>query len=77
MGGCRVEKNTKKVYDPRYVSSGLHSNAFKLRFDSNVDQHMNSLPHYYQFGPDGRELEQYVVGSWNRPTLSWSLECEA
>jgi hypothetical protein len=57
--GCVMEKNNKMMHDPRYVQSGLHTTAYRLRFDSNVDQHMNALPHYYTFGPSPRELDTY------------------
>ena len=35
------------------------------------------MPHWHKYGPSDTELESYKVSGWNRPTLSWSLKCEA
>lgn len=38
------------TYDPRYSSTGLHTNDGEVMRDSNVLDRLTSLPHYHRFG---------------------------
>ena len=38
---------------------------------------MQDLPSWSDYGPTINDLESYKVSGWNRPTLFWSLKCEA
>lgn len=40
QSGCVMEKNNRLMNDPRFSESGLNTNAYNLRLDSNVYQHM-------------------------------------
>ena len=73
---CVMEKNNKLLYDPRYNSSGLHTNQWDLQKDSNVFDHLSVQPSYWGTGPTAGNLAYYTVESWNRPTIGWSLQCE-
>ena len=75
--GCVTEKNTNLKYDPRYKWSGMQTNEFNMRDDSNVYAHMQSLPSYFSYGPNNDQLATYLVKGWVRSTIPWSLQCES
>ena len=65
------------TYDPRYEQNGLHTNQWELQSQSNVYNHLMVSPSYFGTGPIEGNLKDFKVSGWNRPTLNWSLECEA
>mmetsp|Transcript_105 Transcript_105/g.218 ORF Transcript_105/g.218 Transcript_105/m.218 type:complete len:201 (+) Transcript_105:694-1296(+) len=75
--GCVIEKNTGLEYDPRYTPAGMYTDQYSLRLPMEVYDTMRDLPHYTNYGPSVNDLAAYKVSSWNRATLSWSLQCEA
>mmetsp|Transcript_44272 Transcript_44272/g.58749 ORF Transcript_44272/g.58749 Transcript_44272/m.58749 type:complete len:186 (+) Transcript_44272:40-597(+) len=75
--GCIKEPNTKLTFDPRYIESGLYASEYDLRRDSGVLAHLKRLPSYYEQGLSDPDLKSLKKSSWIRPTLSWSLACEA
>ena len=44
--GCQLEKNTNLMYDPRYVSSGLHINQDTVYNNNGVGSLLYSQPDY-------------------------------
>lgn len=74
--GCVMEKHNNLVFDPRYTDSGLNTDQWELQTQSNVYDHLMTQPSFFGIGPKQGNLQGYKVKSWNRPTLSWSLQCE-
>lgn len=75
--GCTLEKNTGLVYDSRYVPTGLYTNLYSVQNENGVLPMLSAEPDYSKYVPSNDQKLNYKVGSWSRPTLNWSLECEA
>ena len=75
--GCVKEVSSGETYDTRYTPSGIYTDVYNLRKDVAVLDTMYGLPKWHKYAPSDEELQSYKVGGWNRPTLSWSLQCEA
>lgn len=65
------------INDPRYTANGLNTNQWELQSESNVYSHLMTQPSYFGTGPIQGNLQNFKVSGWNRPTIGWSLECEA
>ena len=48
-----------------------------MRQDNGLLEHLAFWEHADIRGPSSNDLKAYEVKSWARPTLSWSLQCEA
>ena len=65
------------MYDPRYTSTGFSTDLYTLRRDNGLLKHLAYWENVDIEGPSSNDLRAYKVKSWARPTLSWSLQCEA
>ena len=63
-------------FDPRYKPSGLYTDMLSMQSNNGVMDHMTDQPSYWTTGPTVQELKASKLQSWNRPTLSWSLQCD-
>ena len=64
------------MYDPRYTTSGLYTDLYSVQNENGVLQILSNSPSYDTDG-SSEEKKNAKIRSWNRPTLNWSLECEA
>ena len=71
---CVQEKNTNLVYDPLYSSSGLYISLFEVQSENDVLKILQGSPNYDLDISTSRKED--IIGSWNRPTINWSLTCE-
>ena len=76
-GGCTTETNTNLRYDPRYTDSGLHTDLYTVQNENGVLSILRSSPDYRVYVPSASQKSTDYISSWNRPTLNWSLTCEA
>ena len=74
--GCIEEPNTGYVYDPRFTVSGLYTNVYDVQEQNNVLSLLSHEPSYSHYCGNSTSKHDYFIRSWNRPTLTWSLECE-
>ena len=75
--GCNLEQVTGYVNDPRFEATGLHGNVYDVQNDNGVLPILaNSLDYNYYVDP-AIMAQAWPVLSWSRPTLGWSLDCEA
>ena len=75
--GCVKEKNTQLVADPRFTRSGIYSNDYDIEVENGVFAIIQTQPSIYRYINPLTMKQSWAVGSWNRPTIQWSLECEA
>ena len=76
--GCTEEANSQLLYDPRYSSIGLYTNQADVYNENGVMDLLTTQPKYSSLGgPTASTMQGYLYQGWNRPTLSWSLQCEA
>ena len=75
--GCTIEMNTGLTYDPRFKPSGIFTNLQDVEQDNGVSSILKDEPSYSHYVTKDYEKLYDKVSSWNRPTLNWSLECDA
>ena len=59
------------------MESGLYTDEYQLRADSGLLEYLSFWDDIDVSGPADRALESYKVKGWNRPTISWNIECDA
>ena len=64
------------MYDPRWTASGLYTNLYAVESENGVYDILSGSPSYDHYVTAGSK-ETDLIRSWNRPTLGWSLDCEA
>ena len=75
-GGCETEQFSGLVYDPRYTTSGLYTDVYSVQNENGVLSILSNSPDFGRYcNSENKKFE--MIRSWNRPTLNWSLECEA
>ena len=75
--GCSTEKNTGLMYDPRFTKSGIYTDDFNVQVNNGVFAILQTQPDIYRYVNPITLKQNWKVYSWNRPTIQWSLECEA
>lgn len=58
--------------DPRFTPSGLYTTVAQVERENGVSFVISESPSSDQFF----SLDEYLISSWNRPTLNWDLKCE-
>jgi hypothetical protein len=74
---CSESEQTGMTNDPRYNSTGMETDEYTVQDSNGVLAYLTALPKYGAFVPDYLDKQNIVYDGWIRPTINWSLECEA
>lgn len=74
---CEYNSFVRESIDPRFTTSGYTTTLYAMQESNGVESILEGSQGFSRYVPNPDVTYDFEIYSWNRPTINWSLECEA